>query len=367
MTLWFVLALMTAAAIFAVLWPLGRHVAARKDDPDVLMYRDQLDEIERDHAAGLIGGGEAEAARVEVARRLIARADAASEQAVPTSAWPRRIVAVAALVGVPLLAGVAYLALGSPGLPGQPLAGRMGPPGQDTSIDVLVAQVEARLAQNPKDGRGWTVLAPVYLRIGRVDDAVTAYRNAIAFGNETAALLSGLGEAEVAVANGVVTQSAKEAFDRAAKLDPQDVKARYFIGLAAEQDGRPAEAAETWRAMLTSAPADAPWASFVRNALTRVEASSVGGPSAADVAAAAKLDDAQRGEMIQSMVAGLAERLKTDPANTEGWLRLLRSYMVLGERDKARAAVVDARRALQADPDKLQRVEQLVKELGLDG
>jgi len=369
MTLWFVLALMTAAAIFAVLWPLGRHAAARRDDPDVLIYRDQLDEIERDRASGLIGSGEAEAARVEVARRLIARADATpgQEVAVPASAWRRRIVAVIAFVGLPLVAGTAYLAWGSPGLPGQPLAGRIGAPGQDASIDVLIAQVEARLAQNPKDGRGWAVLAPVYLRVGRIDDAVTAYRNAVAFNGETAPMLSGLGEAEVMVANGVVTQAAKEAFDRALALDPQDVKSRYFVGLAAEQDGRPGEAADLWRAMLASAPADAPWAGFVRNALARVEASSVGGPNAADVAAASKLDDAQRGDMIQGMVASLAERLKSDPANAEGWLRLLRSYIVLGERDKALAAVADARRALQSEPDKLQRVEQLVKELGLDG
>src|SRR3954463_703312 len=75
MMLWLVLALMTAAAIFAVLWPLSRRGALRGGS-DVAVYRDQLDEIERDRVAGLIGEREAEAARIEVSRRLIAAADA---------------------------------------------------------------------------------------------------------------------------------------------------------------------------------------------------------------------------------------------------------------------------------------------------
>ena len=61
--------------------------------------------------------------------------------------------------------------------------------------------------------------------------------------------------------------------------------------------------------------------------------------------------------MIRGMVARLADRLKQDGNDVEGWLRLLRAYMVLGERDKAQAAAGDARKALASDPDKLRQID----------
>src|SRR5690242_3394369 len=117
MTLWFVMALMTAAAIFAVLWPLSRKKPLASGS-DVAVYRDQLDEIERDRAAGLIGGAEAEAARIEVSRRLLAAADAPAAAPVAAADGRRRTVALIALVLLPLGAASLYLTLGSPGLPG---------------------------------------------------------------------------------------------------------------------------------------------------------------------------------------------------------------------------------------------------------
>src|SRR5215475_3950323 len=127
MTLWFGLALMTAAAVLAVLWPLARRGSELRSGSDVAVYRDQLEEIERDRAAGLIEEGEAAGAQVEVSRRLIAAADAPAAPASSASAatWRRRAVAVAALVLLPLGAAGFYLALGSPSLPDQPLASRL--------------------------------------------------------------------------------------------------------------------------------------------------------------------------------------------------------------------------------------------------
>src|SRR5690349_12354142 len=153
MTLWFVMALMTAAAIFAVLWPLSRKRPLASGS-DVEVYRDQLDEIERDRATGLIGEPEAVAARVEVSRRLLAAADAPAATPVAAASGRRRAVAVAALVLLPLGAAGVYLALGSPNLPGEPLAARREAPGQQ-SVPELVARIEAHLEQNPEDGRGW--------------------------------------------------------------------------------------------------------------------------------------------------------------------------------------------------------------------
>ena len=188
--------------------------------------------------------------------------------------------------------------------------------------------------RNPDDGRGWEVIAPVYLRLGRVDDAVKARRNVLRLSGETAERRTALGETLVYAANGVVTAEAKATFERAVALDQGDVKARYFLGLAAEQDGSRAQAAIIWRELLAGAADDAPWAEFVRRALARVEGKA--GPSDDDVAAASDLSPEQRGVMIRGMVGRLAERLHRDGSDVEGWLRLVRSYVVLGERDKAR-------------------------------
>jgi cytochrome c-type biogenesis protein CcmH len=366
MTLWFLFALMTAMAIFAVLWPLARVKGMLRSGSDLAVYRDQLDEIQRDRAAGQIGEVEAEAAKVEVSRRLIGAADAQAATPPPppvaTATWHRRLVAVIALVGLPLVAGGLYLKVGSPDLPGQPLSARAADV-QNQSIDHLVMQVEAHLEANPEDVRGWEVIAPVYLRLGRFDEAVRARRNLLRLGGETPERQSDLGEALVGTANGVVTAEAKAAFERAVALDPQDVKGRYFLGLAAEQDGRRADAVSIWRAMVAGAPAGAAWVGFVRSELARLE----GGPGPDDVAAAADLGPEQRMAMIRGMVEKLSDRLHQDGTDLEGWLRLVRSYMVLGERDKARAAAGDARHALASDPEKLRRIDELVKGLGLEG
>jgi cytochrome c-type biogenesis protein CcmH len=348
MMLWFALALMTGAAMAAIAWPLTRQARSLRSGSDLAVYRDQLEEVRRDQAAGRIGDSEAEAAEVEVSRRLLAAADAeaALQASTATPGSRRRAVALAALVVVSFGSAGTYLSLGSPTLPGQPLASR----DQGQSIDAMIAQVEGHLARNPNDGRGWEVIAPVYLRLGRVEDAIKARRNALAFSGETSERQAGLGEALVAASDGKITPEARKSFARAVELDGGNIKARYFLGVAAEQDGQ---------------PADAPWAEFIRQEVTRV--SGAPGPSAEDVAAASRLAPDQQTAMVQTMVARLAERLHQDGSDIEGWLRLVRSYMVLGDRDKALAAVGDARRALAGDPEKLRKIEELVKGLGLEG
>jgi cytochrome c-type biogenesis protein CcmH len=364
MMLWFALALMTGTAIAAIAWPLTRQARTLRSGSDLAVYRDQLEEVRRDHAAGRIGDSEAEAAQVEVSRRLLAAADAEAAQAAATMPTPgsrRRAVALAALLVVSFGSAGTYLSLGSPRLPGQPLASR--DPSQ--SIDGMIAQVESHLARNPNDGRGWEVIAPVYLRLGRVEDAVKARRNALAFSGETSERQAGLGEALVAASDGKITPEARNSFARAVELDGGNIKARYFLGVAAEQDGQPAAAVAIWRAMLAGAPADAPWAEFIRQEVTRL--SGAPGPSQDDVAAASKLAPEQQIAMIQNMVRRLAERLQRDGSDIKGWMQLVRSYIVLGDRDKALAAVGDARRALASEPEKLRQMEELVKGLGLEG
>jgi cytochrome c-type biogenesis protein CcmH len=220
------------------------------------------------------------------------------------------------------------------------------------------------------------VIAPVYLRMQRFDDAVKARRSALRLLGETAARQSALGEALVAAADGVVTAEAKAAFERAVSLDAQETKAHFYLGLAAEQDGNRADAARIWRDMLAQAPADAPWISLVRQSLARVDPSSAvaanppnnaPGPSTDDMAAAAQLRPEQRDQMIRGMVERLATRLHQDGSDVDGWIRLVRAYMVLGERQRARDAVSDAHHALDKEPDKIRRLEDGVKGFGLDG
>ena len=369
MALWLVFALMTAAAILAVLWPLSRRVD-KGGGSDIAVYRDQLDEIARDRASGLIGEAEAEAAKVEVSRRLLAAADAADAEKTSSVSpvWRRRSVALAGLVLLPICAAVIYLMLGSPQMPGMPLSARMQAPPESRPIEDLVAQVEQRAAANPSDGRAWEVLAPVYMRLGRFDDSARAWANAIRLNGATAPRETDYGEALVAAANGVITVEAKAAFDRALALDKEDVKTRFYLGLAADQDGRRADAEAIWRDMLTGAPPDAPWVPMVRQQLARIApnaAPPAPGPSANDVAAASKMNPDDQQAMIGAMVSRLADRLKQDGSDVDGWLRLIRAYTVLGERDKALGALADAKRALANDPDKLRRVDDVAKELGL--
>ena len=367
---------MTAAAMLAVLWPLGRKAAgAPVGGSDLVVYQDQLEEIGRDRGAGLIGQAEAEAARVEVSRRLLAAADAQTNADAPAqssaqSVWRRRIAAIAALVAVLILPLGLYLVLGSPDIPGQPAFARVTTPQNNQSIESLISQVEAHLAKNPDDGAGWEVIAPIYLRLGRFDDAVMARRKSLALNGASAARYSDLGEALAAAANGVVTDDAKQAFTNAAARDPNDAKARYFLGLADEQDGNRQAAAARWRAMLEDAPAGAPWIGFVRSALGRVTGEPVppaAGPSDADVAAASGMNDEQRNAMIRDMVARLADRLRANGGDVDGWLRLVRAYVVLGDRDKAKGAADDARHALSSRPDDIKRIDELAKGLGIEG
>ncbi len=369
MTLWFVFALMTAAAVFAVLWPLGRGIRLQSDGSEAAVYKDQLSEIGRDLAAGLIGAPEAEAARVEIGRRLLAAADHQRDPPFASNIVLRRSAAILALVGLPIVAIAIYLPLGSPRLADFPLAERTRAPDATQPLDNLVAQVEAHLEKNPADGRGWAVLAPVLAKLWRYDDAVRAYRNSITYNGENAGRRADLGEALVAAAGGVVTSEAKAEFERAVALNADEAKASYFLGVAAEQDGRTTEAASIWRTMLARAPTDAPWRPLVQAALARVNAAGSGAPVLSDdtVAAAKDMNEADRGAMIRGMVDRLATRLKENGDDVEGWLRLVRAYMVMGDRDRAKIASMDARQAVANDAERLRQLNDGLKNLGLDG
>jgi len=374
--LWIIFALMSAAAVVAVLWPLAHKPRITEAGSDLFVYQDQLAEIDRDRSAGLIGEAEAEAARIEVSRRLLAAADAQPAAPAPQPLWHRRIAAVIALIALLLVPAGLYAALGSPSIPDQPAYARTTMPPDHASIAALIGQVEQHLAKDPNDGPGWQVIAPVYMRLGRYDDAVAAFRKSLALNGETATRDSDLGEALVAAGNGIVTDEAKKQFQHAVALDAHDPKAGYFLGLADEQDGNRDAAAAKWRALLKNAPANAPWLGFVRQSLARVTGEPVppaaptaqgAGPTAQNMAAAQNIPAAQRDVMIRGMVQKLADRLHADGGDVNGWLRLVRAYVVLGDQEKAKGAAADAKRALAQHPDQVKQIDDLAKSLGLEG
>ncbi len=359
------LIVMTVAALAAIAWPFLSNRKSEPSDSDLEVYRAQLEELQRDREAGLIGAEDAEAARVEVSRRLLGvarRGKAASPQPGASGALLARRAALAfALLLVPLTSAAMYLRLGSPDLRSGTEATRTANSSPETqTIEQMIAQVEAHLQKNPNDGRGWEVLGPVYAKVGRYDDSVRAWSAAIDRLGETAERLEGLGEAMVAAADGVVTADAKSVFDRALRLDDGAVAARYYRGLAAKQDGLNDEAVRIWRDLIASAPPDAGWVKSVRAALARLEAASPetsSGATEKSAGAIADLPAGEQSEFVRSMVAGLAQRLKKDGSDPEGWVRLVRSYRVLGEAEKAGNAISDARAALAGEAQKLDRFE----------
>ncbi len=386
---WAVFAVLTALAALSVLVPMARAGRSRGvseaglSAPDAAIYADQLAELERDVTRGAISGREAEAARAEIGRRLL-RASQRPQQAAPPRRWRLIAAASLAIVGLPLLAVSLYGGFGAPTLPDLPLASRQSEPIDGQNLEALVARVEGHLTQNPDDGQGWAVLAPVYLRAGRYGDAAAAFSNAIRTNGASADLEAGLGEALTGDAGGVITADARAAFERARSLDPEAIRPRFFLALALGQDGRTADAQAAWQAIIDSASGNEPWLPVARTQLATLTGSreappaaasapsadpaaptsDAPGPDAAEVEAAAEMTPEERAAMIGNMVEGLSARLASEGGTVDDWLRLVRSYVVLGRTDEARTALAAAR-AAHPDAADAQRLDATAAGLGL--
>lgn len=362
MLIWIIFAAMTGAAVFVLLWPLGRRdggAFAEAADARSL-YQAQLAEIGRDEARGLMGEAEGEAARAEAGRRFLRGAAQEAEPAGETesSLRRRRAAAAIALSFVPLLTLVIYGGSGSPGQADQPLAARLQADPARQDFDVALARIESHLAANPEDGRGWGVIAPVYLRQGRFDEAARAFSAAIRHDGASAERFTGQGEAQALAAGGVVTSEARRSFAEAVALEPANPRARFFLAIAKEQDGDIDGAAAALRQLLASAPAGAGWSEAVRRRLDSLQ----GGGAGEAVAALAPAD---REAAIRGMVEGLSERLRHGGGTASEWARLIRSQLVLGDRPAALAAAATARERLASDQAALAQIDALAGELGL--
>lgn len=370
MLFWIAVAILTALVALLLLAPLMRAPVLQEAQAsgEAEVYKDQLKEIDRDLAEGLIGAGEAENARAEIGRRLIAVSAQEARHVSGGQSLAHRLSRLAVVMVLPAIGLCLYIYLGDPGKPDQPLEARLENPGNN--IDLLVAKAERYLAANPDDGKGWDILAPIYFRGGRLGDAELAWRNAIRLNGVSSERVTGLGETLVANNQGIVTEDALRAFEEAMRQDATNPRARFYLALALEQAGRRQEAKAAFEAFEKESPADAPWLPLLREhiALNSGEArpAAPGNPSAADVEAAAGMSAGDRQEMIRGMVEGLDAKLKEDPANFEGWMRLVRSYAMLGEKDRAVAALKSALASFPAPGAEGGQLLALGRELGLD-
>ena len=393
MDFWLFSALLTFVAILIVMLPLTRKevVSAAQGEEDRSVYIQQLKEIDSDLARGLLDEQSAAQARLEISRRILKNdrrmTDAASNDNANSNDAEKkylfsagaRWVTILVLLFIPIVSWGVYATIGTPDLPSQPLADRKGNTIQDKSAVELIAQAEAHLANAPDDGRGWAILAPIYMRLGRVDDAINAYRKALELLGKDVDRLIGLGEALTIKANGQITPEALALFEEAGTVAPADIRPPLMKARALLQAGKRDDAIDVLQIILNTSPEDALWRADIEQTIANLKAGKgptappaqssrpaepPRGPTAEDVEAAASLDEQGRKDMIRSMVDGLAERLRENPTDVEGWERLLRAYAVLGEQDKVNEALRNAANALPEND--MRRLTDTATQLGID-
>ena len=345
------LLLMTLAV---VLLPLLSRGTTTEASPDRAVYRAQIAELDQDIARFLLAPAEAEFARTEIARRLLA-----------TEARPAKIVdsgPSALLAGVLALlltgaAGGLYLSQGAPGLRPAPRTGAA----ERAQLESAVAVLETALRAEPGNAERWLIYARSTSALGQWPKAAEAYRRMLDLHPGAPEILAALGEALALAEGGVVTPDATAAFLQA----PDNPIARYYLALAAAQRGETQPAIAAWRALA----ADLPDSSDLRSAIAArlAETAKSAGivalpmPDPATIATADTMPPEQRAAMVRAMVDRLAERLAAQPDDIEGWLRLGRAYLVLNEAEKSADAYDHAARQ-QPGPDiRLQEIAALIE------
>ena len=405
MTLWIIMTALAATAAYIVVTPFLSRLDQADDAGRIDVYKDQLSEVERERAEGLIDEAEADMARVEIERRILAagKADGASSQGIP-AVWRQRSVALTSAVVVLGSVGL-YAANGSPDLPGVPFvqpaiatsATQQAAPAQVAAnqeagphdIAKMIDGLAAKLKEDPNNVEGWRMLGWSYYNTNQFKQAAGAYAKAMELKKDDGQLKSAYGEALVRASDGVVTEEAQKAFSAALELRADDPRARFFIGLAKQQNGDPKAAITDWVAMLKTAPAGTQWAGDLRQRIMEVakqtgvdaapmlaeleqpaapkkaQVQAQSGPSEEDVKNAEEMTPKDRMTMIRGMVDGLAEKLKDEPNDPDGWIRLIRSRLVLNEPEKASAALTRAMEVFADKPDTKTRIAEAAKSMGV--
>lgn len=405
MTFWIITALMaflvTAMLVLALLRARGK--AGPVAEYDLRVYRDQLKEVDRDLARGVIAEGDAERIRTEVSRRILA-ADAQLGDAGSTLSQPRLPeYLMAATVGIAMIGGsfLLYAKLGGFDRFGAPIYGDLSlkdriamaeeiretrpdqttveaglspsvPPGPFSEEYVaLVEQLRETVKLRPDDLQGFALLAHNEARMGNFGAAYRAQQRVIDIkaSDVRASDLTNYGEMLILAAGGYVSPEAEDALAQALQLDPQDAAARYFYGLMFAQTGRPDQTFRIWERLLREGPPDAPWIEPIRLQITEM-AQRAGvnyrlpqqriaperGPDAADVQAAAEMSEEDRQAMIEGMVEGLSDRLASEGGPASDWARLIAALGVLGQEERAIAIYSEALEIFDGDEPAIEMI-----------
>jgi cytochrome c-type biogenesis protein CcmH len=375
MSLWLALVVLAgcAAALLAIPFVRPRaapmHPAAETD-----IYKQQLRDLAQEVAAGEVDEKVAADERVAIERRILAEAPKVQE----TVASPRvdRLTALGVTAVVVLGAVVLYAAIGEPAVPSAQTDNVPAPmpatasatPGAAPNlpdVDTMIARVVARLKAHPNDADGWRMVGWSYFQTQRYPQSVNAYAHAVALKPEDGASQSAYGEALVLAAGGHVTPEALKAFEAALSTLPNDERAHYYLGQSKAEGGDAKGAIAEWLSALKSAQPDSPWAPRLRSEAEQlarnsgIDVSSQLTPAAQPPQAAAPAETAvppepvmspeDRQSAINNMVEGLDARLRKNPDDAEGWVRLIRSRQVLGQADLAKDALTRAIEAFTND------------------
>lgn len=413
MTLWIILTALTALAAAWLTIPLVRRHEARVDAraATIAVLKDQLADVDVQLATGAIQPSEAEGLRNEIRRRLLAAGHIPAEldRTMGQKALSGLALGLAAMVAV--AAAALYASMGQPELAGNaaPAAAPPAAAPQEAAaqgeVNQLIAGLEQKVAANGTDPEGWRMLGWSYFQTGRYAEAANAYAKAIALKPDGEGYQSAYGEALVQEAGGQVTPAAVAAFEKAAAQDGADARARYFLAVHKAERGDRKGAVEDMLRLVADSPADAPWLPQLRAAITQtaqaagidisarlaatkpVGTASVPGlppqvaaaaaanaaapvgvmpsPSREQVQAAQAMNPADRQAMIRGMVDGLAEKLKANPKDEAGWLRLMRARQVLGDAAAAKTARDQALAAFAGDAAAQGRIRAAAADMGL--
>jgi cytochrome c-type biogenesis protein CcmH len=364
--IWVVFGVLTLVAMLAVLLPLARRRPAFSGPDGKAIYETEIAGIDRDVARGLASEADAAAAKTEAARRFLATT-AVEQKPVRSSTFARRAAAVVALLFIPGLTFGLYRAIGAADYPDQPLEARLNAPASGSDINVALAKIEKRLAEQPDDARGWEVVAPVYLKMDRPRDAARAWQKVIQLEGVTAERAASFGEALVYADEGRISPQARKAFEAALEQDASEPRAQFFLGMADEQAGDNAGAIQRWTRLLDGAPADAPFAPAVRERIAALSArpAAAAGPDSALGQSVAAMSAEDQQKFMRERVEGLAARLRQGGGGAREWEMLVTSYAKLGDADKAREALANARQALAGDATAAGELDGLAGQLGL--
>ncbi|WP_448188474.1 c-type cytochrome biogenesis protein CcmI [Azospirillum sp. sgz301742] len=357
MTFWLVLAALTAVVLALLLLPLLRRgdatEASTRGAHDLAVYRDQLTEVERDLESGLLTADQAEATRIEIQRRILGVAADRADR--PLGRGARAALAGSLTLFVPAVAFGLYNHLGVPGHPDKPYAEAQAERqelggDQDPTILAMIEGLSARLTQNPEDVEGWQLLGRSYRALNRLEEAAASLRQAAKLGSTDPETYATLGESIALAGGGTVTTEAGNAFRNALRLHPGDPRSRFYLGMEAMQLGDAVQAVAIWRDLEKDSGPEAPWLPFLRERMREAAAAAGVNPESvppqSPVTASVgdgrheRVAPAQRDtpEMVRNMVAQLSERLAQNGDDADGWVKLGRSYRVLGDMQKAKDA-----------------------------